>query len=111
MLDKKYWTAEKRQYFTVSATPGQITMKMKKKLTRQALLAMYLEEFMYEVDGGPDGRSYPLSVNTTVQKGRLEAGSFIGKYKDTDNRYTGHTPQMKPSQIYDAAMIKPNRLL
>lgn len=92
MCNKKYWTAEKGKYFTVSATSKQITINMKKKLTKQALLALYLEEFMYEVDGGgPDGVIYPLAINTTVQKDRLEARSFIGKYKDADDRYIGHT--------------------
>ncbi len=92
MYDKKYWTAEWGQYFKVSATPGKITLTMKKKLTKQALLALYLNEFIYEVDGlGPDGVIPPLSVSTTVQKNRLEACSHIAKYKDNDERYRGHT--------------------
>ena len=92
MCDKKYWTAEEGQYFTVSAMSKQITVNMKKKLTKQALLALYLQEIVYVVDGGgPSGITYPLAINTTVQKGKLEARSFIGKYRDTDDRYIGHT--------------------
>lgn len=92
MNDKKYWTAEDGQYFTVSATVDQITLKMKKKLTKQALLALYLNEFLCETDGyGPDGVILPLSISATVQKDRFEACSYIARYKDTDERYGGHT--------------------
>ncbi len=92
MNDNKYWTAEEGQYFTVSATKSKITLKMKKKLTKQALLALYLNEFLCQTDGyGPDGVILPLSVSATVQKNRFEACSYIARYKDTDDRYGGHT--------------------
>lgn len=87
MHDKRYWTAQEGQYFTVSATKDQIILKMKKKLTKQALLALYLEEVICEIDylNGP-----PV-INTTVQKDCLRARSFINRYKDTDKRCLGHT--------------------
>ncbi len=92
MCDKKYWTAKDGQYFTVSATKNQITLKMKKNLTKQALLALYLNEFVCKLAGWePDGVTTPLAISTVVQKDRLEACSYIAKYKDADERYTGHT--------------------
>lgn len=80
------------QRFSVSATTGQITLKMKKKLTKQALLAMYLNDIICEVDGyGPDGAILPLAISTTVQKDRFEAHGYISNYKDKDKRYAGST--------------------
>ena len=92
MYDKKYWTAEKGKYFKVSAVQDKITLKMKKKLTKQALLALYLNEIICEVDGmGPDGLMTPLGISTTIQRNCLEARVYISKYHDPDSRYTGGT--------------------
>ncbi len=63
-----------------------------KKLTKQALLAMYLNDIICEVDGyGPDGAILPLAISTTVQKDRFEAHGYISNYKDKDKRYSGST--------------------
>ena len=92
IYQKKYWISKQGQRFAVSATTGQITMKMKKKLTKQALLAMYLNDIICEVDGyGPDGAILPLAISTTVQKDRFEAHGYISNYKDKDKRYSGST--------------------
>ncbi len=92
MYQKKYWTAKDGTYFKVSAKSDRITLKLKKKISKQALLALYLNDLRYELDGlGPDGAIPPLAISTTVQKNRFDACCFIGKYKDKDERYIGHT--------------------
>ena len=92
MYQKKYWTAKDGTYFKVSAKPDRITLKFKKKINKQALLALYFNDLRYELDGlGPDGVTPPLAISTTVQKDRFDACCFIGKYKDKDQKYIGHT--------------------
>ncbi len=102
IYNKKYWTDKDGKYFKVSATQNQITLKMKKKLTAYALLALYFHEVLCDIDGyGPEGAITPLAICATAQKGRFEARGYIGKYEDSDKRYTGIEKQSAFFKVFD----------
>lgn len=104
LYDEKYRFS--RSLYRKSAKTNQITFQFKKKITKEALLALYLGEIVYALES--EEASLPFAINTKIQKGRLEARSYIcayNIYKCTDIKNSGQYAVMVFKQGSDTAAI------
>lgn len=83
MYQKKYWTAKDGTYFKTSAKPDRITLTFK-KIIKQALLALYLNDLRMKMNDIPVIQSLPLNLGARRQKLRMR---------------TAHVPMPKHTSI------------
>lgn len=72
---KKYRTGGKYTYYKVSSNADGITLTFKKRLTRKSVLAVYMEEAIYDTTYYE--ASVPLRINAKIIKDRMEAHTYL----------------------------------